>query len=104
MSRRASQDKGKGEQPMRLKRCHLYYQSGGHQVDNHQLTTTPTSEPTTESAENFFGHRSQECLLWTRREYKDSVLQACIDHFVDACGVVPPPPSRDLCPDEEGHY
>ncbi|XP_077490647.1 uncharacterized protein LOC144101388 [Amblyomma americanum] len=49
-------------------------------------------------------YKGHQCILWTRLELKDSVPQACIDHFVDTCGVVPPPHSRDLCPDGEGDY
>nr|XP_037287061.1 uncharacterized protein LOC119180031 [Rhipicephalus microplus] len=49
-------------------------------------------------------YRGHQCLLWTKWIYKDSVPQDCIDHFVDACGAVPPAHSRDLCPDGEGDY
>ncbi|XP_070395666.1 uncharacterized protein [Dermacentor albipictus] len=45
-----------------------------------------------------------QCILWTRREFKDNVPQDCIDHFVDTCGVIVPEHSRDLCPDGEGDY
>nr|XP_054923646.1 uncharacterized protein LOC129383301 [Dermacentor andersoni] len=41
----------------------------------------------------YHGH---QCLLWTRWQFKDSVPQHCIDHFVDTCGVVPPAHSRPL--------
>ncbi|KAL1474565.1 hypothetical protein MTO96_037874 [Rhipicephalus appendiculatus] len=44
------------------------------------------------------------CLLWARREVKDSVPQECIDHFEDVCGVTVNQHSRDLCVDGEGDY
>ncbi|XP_049527877.1 uncharacterized protein LOC125947359 [Dermacentor silvarum] len=49
----------------------------------------------------YHGH---QCILWTKLKVKDAVPQHCIDHFVDACGVIVPQHSRDLCPDGEGDY
>nr|XP_037280848.1 uncharacterized protein LOC119174136 [Rhipicephalus microplus] len=49
----------------------------------------------------YHGH---QCILWTQRAVKDNVPQHCIDQFVDTCGVIAPPHSRDLCPDGEGDY
>ncbi|XP_077486168.1 uncharacterized protein LOC144097296 [Amblyomma americanum] len=46
----------------------------------------------------YHGH---QCVLWARRESKDSLPQECIDKFVDTCGVVVPEHSRDLCDDSE---
>ncbi|KAK8770465.1 hypothetical protein V5799_013070 [Amblyomma americanum] len=50
---------------------------------------------------DYHGH---QCSLWVKREVKDAVPQDCIDHFVDTCGVIVPPHSRDLCSDGEGDY
>ncbi|XP_077486149.1 uncharacterized protein LOC144097278 [Amblyomma americanum] len=50
---------------------------------------------------DYHGH---QCSLWVKREVKDAVPQDCIDHFVDTCGVIVPPHSRDLCSDDEGDY
>uniref|UniRef100_A0A6M2CIK6 Putative lipocalin-5 1 n=1 Tax=Rhipicephalus microplus TaxID=6941 RepID=A0A6M2CIK6_RHIMP len=44
------------------------------------------------------------CLLWARREVKDSVPQRCIDYYEDTCGVTAQQHSRDLCWDGEGDY
>ncbi|XP_037523624.1 uncharacterized protein LOC119400691 [Rhipicephalus sanguineus] len=47
------------------------------------------------------GHR---CILWLKPYLKDAVPQACIDHFVDTCGVVVFPNRSDLCDDGDGDY
>ncbi|KAL1474563.1 hypothetical protein MTO96_037873 [Rhipicephalus appendiculatus] len=44
------------------------------------------------------------CLLWARKEVKDSVPQRCIDYYEDTCGVTVEQHSRDLCWDGEGDY
>ncbi|KAL1483383.1 hypothetical protein MTO96_033237 [Rhipicephalus appendiculatus] len=49
-------------------------------------------------------YRGQQCMLWVRRYLKDTVPQACIDSFVDTCGVFVAPGRRDLCVDGEGDY
>ncbi|XP_037286862.2 uncharacterized protein LOC119179845 isoform X2 [Rhipicephalus microplus] len=45
-----------------------------------------------------------ECILWVKRNLKDTVPQVCIDNFMDICGVVIKPGRRDLCDDGEGDY
>ncbi|KAL1474518.1 hypothetical protein MTO96_037908 [Rhipicephalus appendiculatus] len=49
-------------------------------------------------------YSGQQCMLWVKRYLKDKVPQACIDSFVDICGVVVTPGRRDLCVDGEGDY
>ncbi|KAK8758299.1 hypothetical protein V5799_004068 [Amblyomma americanum] len=46
----------------------------------------------------YHGH---QCILWARREFKDSLPQECIDQFVDTCGVVVPKHSTVQCDDSE---
>ncbi|XP_049517267.1 uncharacterized protein LOC119439998 isoform X4 [Dermacentor silvarum] len=45
----------------------------------------------------YHGH---QCVLWVRKELKNSVPQICINHFADTCGVGVPKHSRDLCRDD----
>ncbi|XP_037286861.2 uncharacterized protein LOC119179845 isoform X1 [Rhipicephalus microplus] len=49
----------------------------------------------------YHGH---QCILWVKRNLKDTVPQVCIDNFMDICGVVIKPGRRDLCDDGEGDY
>ncbi|XP_077485153.1 uncharacterized protein LOC144095246 [Amblyomma americanum] len=72
-------------------------------IDEEAQTATMTwILPETEFSPKY--ESSFKCILWTRREVKDSVPQVCIDHFVDTCGVAVPEHSRDLCIDGEGDY
>ncbi|XP_037508475.1 uncharacterized protein LOC119384913 [Rhipicephalus sanguineus] len=45
-------------------------------------------------------YHKHQCVLWVRKELKNSVPQNCIDYYVDICGVGVPIHSRDLCRDE----
>ncbi|XP_077538848.1 uncharacterized protein LOC144151609 [Haemaphysalis longicornis] len=49
----------------------------------------------------YHGH---QCVLWMPVRYKDNAPEDCIEHFVDACGVIVAPNRRDLCDDGEGDY
>ncbi|XP_070393983.1 uncharacterized protein [Dermacentor albipictus] len=42
----------------------------------------------------YHGH---QCVLWVRKELKNSVPQICINHFADTCGVGVLKHGKDLC-------